>query len=172
MKHKNILLAAVACMLILSAGAGSAWAYFTTYTQASGGYQIRLGSRSTAEEEVGDWTKHVTVSNDGASNQPVYIRAKAFSGSRYELTYSSAGNKWNPGEDDYYYYSDIVEPGAATEALDIRIHGVPGEVKGGDSFNVVVVYESTPVCYQEDGTPYADWNQILENGTTEGGVTE
>lgn len=173
MKHKNILLAAAACMLILSAGAGSTWAYFTTYTQAGGGYQIRLGSRSEAQEEVADWTKHVTVSNDGASNEPVYIRAKAFSGSQYDLTYSSVGNKWSLGEGDYYYYSDIVEPGMATEALDIKIQGVPAETEDGDSFNVVVVYESTPVCYQEDGTPYADWSIVLDNGSTqEGGVTE
>ncbi len=173
MKYKNIILAATACMLVLSAGAGSAWAYFTTYTEASGGYAIRLGSQSTAEEEVGDWTKHVAVSNDAASSQPVYIRVKAFAGSQNPLTYSSESGKWSRGEEEYYYYNDIVEPGGKTEVLDIKIDGVPVEVEDGDSFNVVVVYESTPVCYHEDGTPYADWSRILDTGsTTEGGVTE
>lgn len=171
MKCKNILLSAAAGMLILSAGAGSTWAYFTTYTEARGGYPIQLGSQSRVEEEVGEWTKHVTVSNDENSSQPVYIRVKAFSGSQYALTYSSSG-AWSPGEDGYYYYSGIVEPGGTTEVLDIKIEGVPADAKEGDSFNVVVIYESTPVCYQEDGIPYADWSMILDNGTTEGGVTE
>ena len=36
-------------------------------------------------------------------------------------------------------------------------------------FNVVVIYESTPVMYREDGTPYADWNVVLDNGTSQSG---
>ena len=42
----------------------------------------------------------------------------------------------------------------------------PEDAKEGDDFNVVVVYESTPVLYDEKGDPYpydkADWNQILD----------
>lgn len=171
MKYKNVLLAAAACMLILSAGAGSTWAYFTTYTEAQGGYAIRLGSQSTVTETLDSWTKHVTVTND-ASSGPVFIRAKAFAGSQYELAYSSGGGKWTLGADDFYYYRDIVEAGGSTEVLDIKIDNVPAEVKNGDSFDVVVVYESTPVVYK-DGEPAADWNTgLITGGTMEGGVTE
>ena len=171
MKYKNVLLAATACILILSAGAGSAWAYFTTYTEAQGGYAIQLGSQSTAEETLDSWTKHVAVTNDAASG-PVFIRAKAFAGSEYRLSYSSANGKWTLGADDFYYYSDIVEAGGSTEVLDIKIDDVPVEVKDGDSFNVVVVYESTPVVYK-DGEATADWNAELITGSTEeGGATE
>ncbi|MEZ3486032.1 MAG: hypothetical protein K1W22_05400 [Lachnospiraceae bacterium] len=171
MKYKNVLLAMTACMLILSAGAGSAWAYFTTYTEARGGYAIRLGSQSTVTETLDSWTKHVTVTNDAASG-PVYIRAKAFAGSQYELAYYSANGKWTLGDDGFYYYSDIVEAGGSTEGLDIRIDNVPAEVKDGDSFNVVVVYESTPVIYK-DGEATADWNAELITGSTEeGGAAE
>lgn len=170
-KCKNVLLAMTACMLILSAGAGSAWAYFTTYTEARGGYTIRLGSQSTVTETLDRWTKHVTVTNDEASG-PVYIRAKAIAGSQYVLAYSSADGKWTQGADDFYYYSDIVEAGGSTEILDIRIDNVPTEAKDGDSFNVVVVYESTPVVYR-DGEAVADWNgELITGSTEEGGVAE
>ena len=27
---------------------------------------------------------------------------------------------------------------------------------------MIVIYESTPVKYKEDGTPYADWTTVLE----------
>lgn len=169
-KCKNILLAMTACMLILSAGAGSAWAYFTTYTEARGGYVLRLGSQSTVTETLDSWTKHVTVTND-ASSGPVFVRAKALAGSQYELAYQSAGGKWTAGEDGFYYYSDILEAGGSAEVLDIKINNVPADAKDGDSFNVVVVYESTPVIYT-DGKASADWNQILDSSKTEGGTAE
>ena len=38
-----------------------------------------------------------------------------------------------------------------------------------DNFNVIVVYESTPVLYNADGSAYADWSFTLDNGTSEGG---
>ena len=40
----------------------------------------------------------------------------------------------------------------------------------GDSFHVAVIYESTPVRYNADGTPYADWDEVLNSVTMEGGV--
>ena len=39
-------------------------------------------------------------------------------------------------------------------------------LKDGLTFNVVVIYESTPVLYREDGTPYADWNAVLDSGSS------
>lgn len=166
MKYRKIALTAAAFMMILSAGAGKAWAYFTTYTQASGGGLVQLGNQTHATETVDSWTKHLTISNDSASG-PVYVRAKAFS-SVYSLEYNGGGS-WSPGEEEYYYYNEILPAGGETETLDIHIQNVPGEAKDSESFNVVVVYESVPVCYREDGTPYADWSGKQESGTWEGG---
>lgn len=168
MKKKNILLAALAVSLTLSAGAGSAWAYFTTYANASGGYTLSLGDKTTVSEDFSSWTKHVVITSQ-TDSQPVYVRAKAFCGSDYELIYSGS-NKWSPSNDGYYYYSDILNGGASTDALDVKIENIPEEVKDGDSFNVVVIYETTPVRYHEDGTPYADWSATLKTGTVEGGA--
>lgn len=168
MKKKNILLAALAVSLTLSAGVGSAWAYFTTYAQARGGYTIELGDKTTVEEDFSAWTKHVAITSN-ADSEPVYVRARAFCGQDYNLVYSGS-DKWSPGADGYYYYSDILNGGETTDVLDVRIENVPEEIEDAAAFNVVVIYETTPVRYHEDGEPYADWTATLNTGTVEGGA--
>ena len=97
---------------------------------------------------------------------------KALNGSEYTLTYTDTSGKWTPGSDGYYYYSDIVNGGEATGGLDIKIGNVPESVEDGSSFNIVVVYETTPVRYDENGKPYADWNATLDikSGQWKGGA--
>ena len=52
----------------------------------------------------------------------------------------------------------------------VKIENVPVEdVKDGSEFNVVVIYETTPVLYDESGKPYADWNAKQEARAVEGG---
>lgn len=168
MKKKNICLAAFAAVLILAGSAGSAWAYFTTYVEAQGTQTIMLGDQTAVEEpDVSDWTKHVVVASKEGS-QPVYVRVKAFSGSQYPLNYSGSA-KWTPGAGGYYYYSDILNAGGKTEELLIKITGVPEEIKEAMELNVAVIYETTPVLYDENGDPYADWNKDV---TVEGGNNE
>ncbi|MCI8391705.1 MAG: hypothetical protein HFI35_13770 [Roseburia sp.] len=164
MKKLNICLAILALLLILPAGIGEALAYFTTYTQAKGGYTIELGdqTRTHIDESFSNWTKRVTISNEEDS-QPVYVRARAYSGSIYQLNYSSAGGKWAPNgnQDGFYYYSDILNPGERSEELLVKIENIP---EGTDeaSFNVTVIYEYTPVRYDDDGNPYADWTMTFD----------
>ncbi len=171
MKKNYKFLAVLAVVLVLGSSIGSAWAYFTTYTSAKGGYVMKLGDETEIGEKFSEWTKHVSITSD-ENSEPVYIRAKAFCGSQYTLVYSSANNKWTEGEDGYYYYSDIVYGGQATEELLVKIENVP-EGEDADSFDVVVIYETTPVLYHEDGTPYADWSLVLTDraaaATAEGG---
>lgn len=173
MKKKNVLLAVLAVSLTLSAGVGTAWSYFTTYAEANGGYTLKLGDKTTiVEEPPTEWTKHVSITSREDS-EPVYVRVRAFCGSEYELKPNYSGSaKWNPNSDGYYYYSDIINGGEKTEVLDIKIENIPADedLKNGDNFNVVVIYETTPVRYREDGTPYADWNAGLTTGTVEGGA--
>ena len=142
------------------------WSYFTTYTEAAGGYPIQLGDRTDITEDFTEWTKHVTIANEPGS-EPVYIRAKAFCGSQYTITYSGEGWTWNE-EDGYYYYNYAVEGGKSTESLNLKIDGIPEDL---ERFNVVVIYESTPVKYHEDGSAYTveetDWDEILDTGSTE-----
>lgn len=169
MKRKNTVLASLAVILVLTASVGSAMAYFTAYAEASGGYTIHLGDETRVEEEFDSWTKHVSIAN-AEESEPVYIRVKAFCGNEYELVYSDESGKWSPGQDGYYYYSEIVPAGGKTDVLDIRIDHVPADVTDADSFNVAVIYESTPVSYTPDGDSYPDWDASLQTKTAEGGA--
>lgn len=164
MKKIRYFLAFSALAGVMTAGLGKAWAYFTTYAQAQGSIAIELGDETEIEERFSGWVKHVTVTSEEGS-EPVYIRAKAFSGGRYSLTYS--GDGWSEGTDGYLYYDEMVPGGGKTAELSVSIGNIPEEdLKDNLTFNVIVVYESTPVMYNEDGTPYADWNAVLDTGTT------
>ena len=95
-------------------------------------------------------------------SQPVYVRARAFGAPGYTLAYEGAG--WSDGGDGWYYCEEALAGGAMTAALDVRILDVPPQPEEGEHFQVIVVYEATPVLYDAAGAPYADWDAIPENG--------
>lgn len=161
MKKSSIFLLILTVVLVMAVSVSPAIAYFTTYTEASGGYAVTFAP-TDIEEEFYSWTKHVVVTCDD-DGQPTYVRARAFAGSQYELQYS--GDGWTFDENDgFFYYSDIIGPGQSTDELLIHIDNIPEDPKQDDSFNVVVIYECTPVQYDEDGNPYADWTLREEGG--------
>ncbi len=155
MNKKRFGLLAAAAALTLSVSVGTALAYFTTYVTASGGVELSLTpTTTTITEEFSDWTKHVTIKNDGEAD--CYVRVKAIAPEGYTLEYSGTG--WTEGETDaygctYWYYDTIVPTGGEAEKLDIEIENVPEDAT---DFNVVVIQECTPVLYGEDGTAL-DW---------------
>lgn len=187
MKKKSIFLFALAIVLILATSISGALAYFTTYAEAQGGHTIELGFNTDIDAEgFSAWTNHVIVINNEYS-QPVYVRAKAFAGSAYQLIYFDESGYWGPrkkdsknevssADDGYYYYSDILYGGQETTELLVRIENIPtadtqsndNMLYDGFSFNMVVIYEVTPVLYDEDGNPYADWSVTLDSGSTSG----
>jgi hypothetical protein len=167
MKGRKLLCAAIV-LLVLTANIQKTWSYFTTYALAQGGYTIELGDRTELAETFSAWTKHVTIHSDEGS-QPVYVRVRAFCGSAYDLVYSDSTGNWTPNADGYYYYNSILPGGADTDTLDIRIDNVPTDLTEPEEFHVVVIYETTPVCYDQAGTPYADWDGQVDRGTLEGG---
>ena len=123
MKKRTLILALTAILLVCTATAGTAFAYFTTYARATGGYVIELGDQTTIDDDVSNWVKHVkiTVSDD---SQPVFVRARAFGPTDYELQYSGS-EKWAPGGDGYYYYQEACTAGQQLDELNIRIANVP-----------------------------------------------
>lgn len=149
-----------AAVLAGSLTVGTAMAYFTTYTSASGQQTLDLGFVKTEiKEEIEPGMKHITIPN--TNNYDCYIRAKVFCGDKYKdhVTVSS-GNKWALGDDGYYYYSDIVPPNQSTEEFLVKI-----DTTGlNEDFHVVVVQESTAVLYDADGNPYGDWTAGREAG--------
>ena len=161
---KKIIPAAVAAILVLMISIIPAVAYFTTNATADGGYTVHLGDRTRITEEYDDWEKKLTVEN--TQGEAVFIRARGFAGSEYELSYSGSG--WSDGGDGWWYYDGIVKAGEKTQELKIAIGGIPKEGEDGAKVNVAVVYESTPVQYETDGSTKADWTYELVS-VTEGG---
>lgn len=159
-KKKTIGLTLTALTLVLCLAAGSAMAYFTTYVTAKGSKTITLGATETIPNEtVSNEKKEITVQNTGKYD--CYVRIKALTGDAYEssIIYSEPDNaeKWTLGADGYYYYSEIVpaETGE-TSQIDVAFTFPSGEEL--PDFNIIIIQESTPVLYDANGTPYADWD--------------
>lgn len=175
MKNSRIgktALVAAAITLTASLSVGSALAYFTTYCTAQGSYEMRMGFPETIiHEDVTDG-KHITIENSGQYD--CFVRVKTFAPDGVTLEYvPEEGSGWigyfdeGSWEDDYWYYNSILEPGETTPELLIK-YTFP-EDKDSDpdidtrpeEINIVVVHECTPVLYDEEGNPYADWDNVV-----------
>lgn len=171
MKKRHTLLGALALFLALTAALPSAWAYFTANASAGGGRTVRVSAYTDITEEFADWEKSVVVTAQPVT-PPLYLRARAYS--TYALEYR--GEEWTPGNDGWYYYNyALANPGEGDDValpawarrqsgalkVIIRVDGAaPGTVP--EDFDVTVVYETTPVVYNADGShpsaAEADWN--------------
>lgn len=160
-KKLNLMLCLAALVSILAAGAGTAYAYFTSYALTDAAYPVALGDKTRITETFSAWTKHVRITADDDSG-PVYIRAKALHSDAYGVEYSDPDGKWDYNSSDgFWYYKDILYAGQTSSELTVRIAGVPDDIDDPLAFGVAVVYEHTPVRYREDGTQYADWGQKI-----------
>jgi len=171
-RKRSILLGGLALVLVLGLTIGSSLAYFTTFTRATGTVPIEMGFTTTIEEPIvdtstTDFVKTVVISNEGPNE--VYVRARAFAGDNYPLSYSGEG--WTDGGDGYWYYSALIPADGESLPLFVTISGVPAEPEEGQTFNVVVVYESAMVTYDAEGNPeVADWSrEAVVSETLEGG---
>lgn len=161
--RKALCLAGAALVLALSLTVGKTMAYFTTYATASGGAEVSLGlTKSTPQEEVVDWTKHITIDNVG--ERDCFVRVKVFAGAKYQesLEVSWDGDSWEQKDDGYYYYKAVVPAGESTPAED-ELSVKVDNMESTENFNVIVVQECTPVLYNSKGKPYADWDVILDS---------
>ena len=173
---KTFCLAGAALVLAGTIFVESAMAYFTTYATAEGHVQMNLDfSKTVPKEDVSIEKsyakKAIQIENTG--NEDCYVRVKALAGDKYQLSYSEKNSqsmtvaqaKWKPGADGFYYYSDILrttDPGNKTTTLYVQIpleNPVEGSNELPDDFNVIVIQESTPVPYDDNGNPKpADWS--------------
>ncbi len=182
MKRRNLILTVLILALVLSAGIGSAWAYFTTFAEAKGGMALELGYKTEFEEEVTEARKVVNIHYNtagGENSQEVYVRVRAWSpdGEKYPL--SVAGDGWQLTGDWWVYLTPLGPEALDAAPLTIQIGGLEKDdlAQLGDSINVAVVHECAPVLYETDGTPVPAtdgriWDQqlIVANKTaSEGG---
>ena len=182
LRLRTAVLTAVAVMLVISATMGSAWAFFTTYARARGGVTLHLGHEDHINEEFKGWEKTLDITITADSN-PVYLRARAYSD--YDVSYSNSQNWTRIG--DWMYYKKTLAPGvdkngkktdnslkAAGDELKVKINDVPKStdptLKGGETFNVIVVYESMEVQYDSDGNMIApenaNWDMKVDTNRT------
>ncbi len=159
MRKSKILMTALALASVLVLTVGTAMAYFTDHTSASGSTPITLGSKTTIVEptvEVNETEaeKTIVVSNEGPES--CYVRVKAFWGSELDVVMVKDAY-WTEAPAGTYTYSEILAAGEDTSAhpLKLTISGLPETANEGDTLNVVVVYESTKVTYDENGDPEA-----------------
>ena len=164
--HKKLLIMAAAALALTGTLAvGSAMAYFTTYTTAGGGVTMNMGFTETIPNETVDKDgKHVTIKNTG--DYDCFVRVKAFA--PMELTYTADPDKWEAKNDGYWHYKEVLPAKKSTSTeLNISYKFPEGKDKP-EEFNIVVIQECTPVLYDENGNPYADWNHVI---TTEDSKT-
>ena len=161
---KPLIMAAATLALTGTLAVGSAMAYFTTYSTAGGGVTMNMGFTETIpNEEVDENGKHITITNTG--NYDCFVRVKAFA--PVELTYNAPDGGWTDGGDGYWYYDEVLPAGETTShELNITYKFPSGDEKP-EEFNIVVIEECTPVLYQEDGTPYADWNHVITSDSAQ-----
>lgn len=155
---KAFCLAGAAFLLVGNAAVGSAMAYFTTYAAASGGAEVNLGfTKTVLNEKAVDWTKQIAIENQG--DYDCFIRVKIFAGEKYQGGLEISGENWSKGEADYYYYKNVVPAGeTAPDQLMVKVDNM----ESTEGFRVVVVQECTPVLYDETGSPYMDWDVVLD----------
>lgn len=162
---KPLIMAAATLALTGTLAVGSAMAYFTTYSTAGGGVTMNMGFTETIPNETVDKDgKHVTIKNTG--DYDCFVRVKAFA--PMELTYTADPDKWEAKNDGYWHYKEVLPAKKSTSTeLNISYKFPEGKDKP-EEFNIVVIQECTPVLYDENGNPYADWNHVI---TTEDSKT-
>ena len=117
------------------------------------------GIETEIEEEVDlvDPRKEIKLKNTGSNE--CFVRLKVLTGNilkeNMQCTEPGGEGKWTPGEDDYYYFSDVLQPDESTTQLNVSFVFPKEEM---EQFNVIIVQECTPVLYDAEGMPYADWN--------------
>lgn len=164
---KVMLMSAAALGMTAALTIQSASAYFTTYVSAGGGEVVHLGAQTEIHEDVSQMTKHIVLRNTSQINE-CFVRVKVFYADPFTVEYTDVagnGDWYQQNDDGYWYYRPILPPGGVTTQFDAKI--VVPEDFDRDSFNVVVIQECTPVLYDDNGNPYADWNMTYTEYTEE-----
>ena len=163
MKKKHLFLAVLAVILVLSSSIGATLAYFTTYSNARGGYVIHIGNKTEIHETVEGKIKSVQIENTSEDYYPVFVRVKIFAGSDVNVSVDDGQANWAKESDTVIRYTKALLPKELTDKLEIKVNAVKDRTyKAGDTIDVIVVYESVPAVFSSDGSP--DFNKAWATG--------
>lgn len=174
--RRTALLTALALVLLFGSALKDSLAYFTTYTTARGGWPVTFGPDTELKEEVEDLSKTIQIENNGDSD--CFVRVRAYFGEgmvsleKVEEEDAKDGAHWRR-EGDWWYYDQILKPGGTTCKLKMTF--APNKNLNTDqildTFHVVIVQESAPVLYRQNGdgtyTPYAEWGPAKQEELSE-----
>ena len=169
MKKRHLILAVLAVVLVLSTSIGAAFAYFTAFTEAKGGYVIHLRDETEIYEEWKNGQKVIQIGNKARTNDdigkyPVFVRVKIYAGSDVSIT-EPTDTGWVKDSEGYYRYQSAlycgnppaVDTNSLTTPLNVKVDAVSGqEYKVGDTIDVIVVYQSVPAVFMANGEPDLD----------------
>lgn len=177
MKRKKLVIGVFALLLIACAVITPAVAYFTANAEADGAIPISFQYKTEIEDSVVDWLKSVRIQNiknpvpgkPEIESDPIWVRARAFSGETYPLIEAPAdANDWVK-VGDWWYYQHPLLAGQYTSYITFELTGFPAESAEDINFttiNVAVVYESLLVRYDTAGNPITpevkEWHNTLD----------
>lgn len=151
---KHVILASAALALTAALTVGSAMAYFTDYTEASGEVVMDMGfTKTELIDEIKPDGKHVAIKNTG--DYDCYVRVAIFAEEAIGET-TVSGSDWNKNG-DYWEYTSVLKPGDSTSELLVTYDLRKVEEKV-EEVDIVVVSECSPVYYDQNGNPKPDWD--------------
>lgn len=159
---KRVGVIALSATLGMTAFAGTAFAYFTANTQASGGHQIKLGYSSEIDEgPMTDGNKEIVMYNTGDADIMVRVQLFYGSGVNGNITVETPGAEgWTKsgetGQEIWTYNKVLTPKGTAddhTTILPVNV-SAKGDVDLSN-FDVTVIGQTSLAYYDEDGTAKA-----------------
>ena len=147
---------------------GTAYAYFTSNTQASGGHTIELGYSSEIKEGIEDGSKNITMENTG--NTEIMVRVQLFYGTGVNgsITVREGADGTDTGwsqKDGMWVWEGVLAPHATTGSLMVDVEATAGTDLS--NFDVTVIGQTSPVYYNEknEPVPYL-WQTAAPDGKT------
>ena len=143
-------------IMILTATAGSAWAYFTDYDQLAGSAAIKLGHSTHIDEQWTSTSKTVGIQNTGESDVIVKVMLYGPEGMTVE-----GNDDWliTDNEDGSYlaYYKKILPQGESTSKITASIADIPVTVENMD-VEIIVHQECYIATFDENNEVIAPDN--------------
>ena len=155
MKNKKVLILSIIVTLILIMS-GAVYAYFTTNAEASGNVTFNFYYTEIAvTSKLENGKLNINIENIG--DEDTFVRAKVLIPDYAKV--SSNSDNWTLKTDGYWYYDKVLETGNKSTTLQLNITINDRETR---EFNAVTNAEAIRVCYNEDGSTYANWQSAYE----------